>query len=101
MMYGGGVRVTPIDLARSMSLNRQINLPAQIYEEKLPPFFRIDLQGEWRVQFGRRTGAFIIGVQNLTGRRNPVRHYYDAATKRIQYGYLLGRIPVAGYKMDF
>lgn len=101
MMYGGGVRVTPIDLPRSISLNRQINLPAQIYDEKLPSFFRIDLQGEWRVQFGKRTGAFIMGVQNLTGRKNPIRHYYDPASKQIRYGYLLGRIPVAGYKMDF
>lgn len=101
MMYGGGVRVTPIDLSRSQALNRQITIPFSIYDEKLPPFFRIDLQGEWRVQYGRRTGAFIIGVQNLTGRRNPVRHYYDQATKKIQYGYLLGRIPVAGYKIDF
>ena len=101
LMYGGGVRVTPIDLARSVAVNRQITIPARIYDEKLPPFFRIDLQGEWRVQYGRRTGAFILGVQNLTGRRNPVRHYYDPAVKRIQYGYMLGRIPVAGYKMDF
>ena len=101
MMYGGGVRVTPIDLARSVAASRQINIPFSIYDEKLPAFFRIDLQGEWRIQYGRRTGAFIIGVQNLTGRRNPVRHYYDAARKSIQYGYLLGRIPVAGYKVDF
>jgi Carboxypeptidase regulatory-like domain len=101
MMYGGGVRVTPIDLARSIALNRQITLPYQLYDDKLPPFFRIDLQGEWRVQYGKRTGAFILGVQNLTGRKNPVRQYYDAASKRIQYGYMLGRIPVAGYKMDF
>jgi hypothetical protein len=101
MMYGGGVRVTPIDLARSVAVNRQITVPYRIYDEKLPPFFRIDLQGEWRVQYGRRTGAFILGVQNLTGRRNPVRQFYDPAVKRIQYGYLLGRIPVLGYKMDF
>ena len=101
MMYGGGVRVTPIDLDRSVAVNRQITIPYRIYDEKLPPFFRIDLQGEWRVQYGRRTGAFIIGVQNLTGRQNPVRHYYDPAGKRIQYNYLLGRIPVAGYRIDF
>lgn len=101
LMYGGGVRVTPIDLVRSAAANRQINIPSRIYDEKLPSFFRTDLQGEWRVQYGRRTGAFIIGVQNLTGRRNPVRHYYDVARKSVQYGYLLGRIPVAGYKVDF
>ena len=101
MMYGGGVRVIPIDLARSVAVNRQITVPFSIYDEKLPPFFRIDLQGEWRVQYGRRTGAFILGVQNLTGRRNPVRQYYDPVLKSIQYGYLLGRIPVAGYKIDF
>ena len=98
---GGGVRVTPIDLTRSILQNRTVLDNSRIYGEKLPMIFRIDLQFEWKVQYGKRTGSFIIGAQNLFDRKNPVRHFYDASKKAIGYGYLLGRIPVAGYKIDF
>ena len=98
---GGGVRVTPIDLTRSILQNRTVYDNSRIYGEKLPMIFRIDLQFEWKVQYGKRTGSFIIGAQNLFDRKNPVRHFYEASKKAIGYGYLLGRIPVAGYKIDF
>jgi hypothetical protein len=100
VMYGGGVRVTPIDLPRSIALRRQVLETDRPYADKLEPFSRTDLQGEWRVQYGRRTGALILGVQNLLGHRNPFRQYYDAASQSIRYAYLLGRIPVFGYRMD-
>jgi hypothetical protein len=72
-----------------------------IYGEKLPPLFRIDLQTEWKVQYHKMTGSFIAGVQNLTNRQNPVNQTYDASLGRIRYTYLLGLIPVIGYKVDF
>lgn len=100
VMYGGGVRVTPIDLPRSIALRRQVLETERLYGDKLEPFSRTDLQGEWRVQYGRRTGALILGVQNLLGHRNPFRQYYDAGSQAIRYAYLLGRIPVFGYRMD-
>jgi hypothetical protein len=99
-MYGGGVRVTPIDLPKSIALRRQVQETGRLYEDKLEPFSRTDLQCEWRVQYGRRTGALILGVQNLLGSRNPYRQYYDAGSQTLRYSYLLGRIPVFGYRMD-
>lgn len=100
VMYGGGVRVTPIDLPKSIALRRQVQETDRLYEGKLEPFSRTDLQCEWRVQYGRRTGALILGVQNLLGSRNPYRQYYDAGSQTLRYSYLLGRIPVFGYRMD-
>lgn len=100
VMYGGGIRVTPIDLPKSIALRRQVLELGCLYEDKLEPFSRTDLQCEWRVQYGRRTGALIVGVQNLLGHRNPFRQYYDVGSQSIRYSYLLGRIPVAGYRVD-
>jgi hypothetical protein len=56
---------------------------------------------QWKTQYTKMTGSFIAGVQNLTNRKNPVRQYYDAGIGSIQYNYLLGLIPVVGYKVDF
>jgi outer membrane receptor protein involved in Fe transport len=73
----------------------------RIYEEKLSNIRRVDLQTEWKVQYGKKTGSLIAGVQNLFNRKNPVSQSYDPVTKQIKYNYLLGLIPVVGYKVDF
>lgn len=98
--FGGGVRVTPIDLPRSIAFKRTILDNTRIYGDKLDPTARVDMQLEWRVQYGARTGSLILGVQNLFNRKNPVRQYYDPASQSVKYSYLLGRIPVAGYRVD-
>ena len=99
-VHTGGVRVTPIDMAQSVLKKTTILYSNAIYGEKLAPFFRIDLQTEWKNQYQKRTGTLVFGVQNLTNRKNQVSQYYDDATKSIKYNYLLKLIPVLGYKID-
>jgi hypothetical protein len=101
MIHNGGVRVTPINLAQSIIQKTTVLDTNRIYEEKLLPFFRIDMQMEWKVQYKKMTGSFIAGVQNLTNRQNVVSQTYDANIKGIRYSYLLGLIPVVAYKIDF
>ncbi len=101
MVYAGGVRVTPIDLPKSIAQKTTVLDNSRVYEDKLSKIFRIDFQTEWKVQYGKKTGSLILGVQNLFNRKNPVSQSYDQATKQIKYGYLLGLIPVIGYKVDF
>lgn len=101
LSYYGGVRVTPIDLAQSIIKKTTVLDNTRIYEEKLPAIFRIDVQTEWKIQYRKMTGSFIAGVQNLTNRQNPVSQTYDPAIRGIKYNYLLGLIPVVGYKIDF
>lgn len=101
IIYAGGVRVTPIDIAKSIVQKTTVLDLTRIYEEKLSNIFRVDLQAEWKVQYGKRTGSFIGGVQNLFNRKNPVSQSFDPTTKLIRYNYLLGLIPVVGYKVDF
>ncbi|MCX6205842.1 MAG: carboxypeptidase regulatory-like domain-containing protein [Bacteroidetes bacterium] len=101
LSYYGGVRVTPINLAQSIIKKTTVLDNTRIYEEKLPALFRIDLQTEWKIQYRKMTGSFIAGVQNLTNRKNPVSQTYDPAIGGIRYNYLLGLIPVVGYKIDF
>jgi len=95
------VRVTPIDIAQSMLRKTTVTIPSRLYDEKLRSIFRIDAQFEWKVQYKKTTGSFILGVQNATNRKNPISHRFDANLGKITYNYLLGRIPVFGYKVDF
>ena len=46
------------------------------------------------------TGSAILGVQNATNKKNAVRQSFDVASGKIRYSYLLGLIPVFGYKVD-
>jgi hypothetical protein len=73
---------------------------SRIYGEKLASFFRLDIQLEWKVQYKSMTGSAILGVQNATNRKNAVRQSYDAGLSKLTYSYLLGMIPVFGYKVD-
>ena len=100
MVHNGGARVTPINLAQSIVQKTTVLDNTRIYDQTLPAFFRIDLQAEWKIQYRRMTGSFIAGVQNLTNRQNPISQSYDPAAGRITYKYLLGLIPVVGYKVD-
>ncbi len=97
----GGVRVTPIDLIQSSIRKTTVSILSRYYEDKLKSIFRIDMQMEWKVQYKKTTGSLILGVQNATNRKNQISHRYDANLGRITYNYLLGRIPVFGYKIDF
>jgi hypothetical protein len=97
----GGVRVTPIDLVQSAIRKTTVSIVSRYNEEKLRSIFRLDAQFEWKVQYKKTTGSLILGVQNATNRKNPISHRYDANQGKITYNYLLGRIPVFGYKVDF
>ena len=97
----GGVRVTPIDLTQSILRKTTVTLPGRLYDEKLRNIFRIDAQFEWKVQYKKTTGSFILGVQNATNQKNPISQRFDVNLGKITYNYLLGRIPVFGYKVDF
>lgn len=101
MIYAGGVRVTPIDLPRSIAQQTTVLNNTLIYDDQLSRISRIDLQAGWKVQYGKRTGSLIAGVQNLFNRKNPISQSYDPVTRQIKYNYLLGLIPVIGYKVDF
>ncbi len=100
MVYNGGERVTPIDLAKSITQKTTVLDNTRVYEQQLGAFFRIDLQAEWKFQYHNRTGSLILGVQNLLNRQNPVSQYFDVGYNQVRYKYLLGLIPVIGYKVD-
>ena len=100
VLYSGGPRVTPIDLPKSIAQKKQVVDNNRIYEDQLASFFRVDFQIEWKTQYQKRTGTVILGVQNLFNRKNPISQSFDAATNQIKYNYLLGLIPVLGYKVD-
>jgi hypothetical protein len=101
MIAAGGVRVTPIDLNKSAQLQTTVLQTGRVFEAKLKPILRFDIQMLWKVQRKNWTGSFILGMQNAANRKNQISQRYDASTKRVIYSYLLGRIPVFGYKVDF
>lgn len=100
LISGGGVRVTPIDLPRSMLQRTTVLVPTKVYGEKLKSIFRLDVQMEWKLQYSKTTGSFILGVQNALNTKNQISQRYDVASRTVAYSYLLGRIPVFGFKFD-
>lgn len=63
-------------------------------------YTRIDAQVKWKIQFSKMTGSLILGIQNITGRKNPYSHSFNTSTNSITYRYLFGFVPVFAYKVD-
>ena len=101
MIAAGGVRVTPIDLNKSVQQQSTVLQSGRVFEGKLKPILRFDVQMLWKIQRKSWSGSFILGMQNAANRKNQISQRYDPSLRRITYSYLLGRIPVFGYKVDF
>jgi hypothetical protein len=101
MLYLGGLRETPIDVAASQVAGETVRDENKSYEDKLGDYFRIDLRLSFRKNKPRYTRTFAIDLQNVTGQQNEAYHYYDFTQSKVVTKYQLGLIPVLVYRIDF
>ncbi len=99
--FYGGVRDNPIDVQASIEAGRQITVPLQYYEARLPPYIRFD-QG-LSVKFNARetTHTIALDVQNVFNRYNIYNRYYDDVAERLIDEKQNGVIPFFFYRFEF
>ncbi len=101
VIYAGGLRTTPIDLAASQLQGYTVFREAAAYSLQNPAYFRTDLRVS--IQWNRKslTSTLSLDIQNLTNRMNIYSQYYSNDDKKIITQYQTGFIPVLNYKIDF
>ncbi|OLY94635.1 TonB-dependent receptor [Cnuella takakiae] len=100
-IYAGGLRTTPIDVARSQQEGYTIFKEKEAFSLQNSPYFRTDLRLSIRWNRDRRTSTLSLDIQNLTNRLNAFNQWFDAEQGQVINNYQNGLIPVLNYKIEF
>lgn len=97
----GGQRYTPIDIEESAGAGRTVYIDSLPFSEKYPAFFKIDIRIRFRNNNKKFSQEIALEMANILNKKNIENQYFDFETRQIKYYYLLGRIPVAFYRIEF
>jgi len=101
IIWKGGNRKIPIDVAASqVAADRIYDLDA-IYESRLPDYYRIDLGLSYRINKSSLAWVITLDIQNLSNRANVYYEFYDKDTQAVDYVNQLGILPVLKFKIIF
>lgn len=101
LLFSGGVRESPIDLAASRKANEVVLVPKQYYTKQVPAYFRSDIGIYYKINRQRATHSIQLEIQNVTNRENYYYSYYDEDAGDIKRVNQLGIFPNIAYRIDF
>jgi hypothetical protein len=101
IVYAGGFRETPIDIAASTSAGYTKYFEDQAFSVKNPAYFRTDLRLSLKWNKARHTSILSLDLQNASNRQNIYGRYYDPLKGAIKTVYQTGIIPVLNYSIEF
>ena len=101
VVYAGGRRYTPIDLAASIVAEEQVLQNRDIFEKQYDPYFKIDLKVAFRLNGKRISQLWSMDLTNLTNHKNLFAEEYDVTKKEIGKVYQRGLFPNILYQIYF
>lgn len=101
LVWNGGRKYTPIDLASSISREEEIVFADQVNALSTPQYFRTDVSAAFKLNNQNATHSFYIDIQNVSDRQNTYGVYYDKDKKEIRNQYHTGFLPTINYKLEF
>lgn len=101
VLWSGGQRESPIDLAASLAAGKTVYVTGAYYSVQDPYYFRIDASLYYKINNKRATHSIQFDVQNITNRHNYYYQYYDNRDGRIKDVKQIGILPTISYRVDF
>lgn len=106
IIWSGGNRTTPIDLAASRAAGRtqyaiDDSADNNIFSTRLPDYMRIDFGIKYRKNTPKASFIWSLNIQNLTGRVNVADEYYSSEDGRIMQEEQLSTFPNFSYRIEF
>jgi hypothetical protein len=98
----GGRAYTPIDLAASNAIGREV-FSSDVYSSFYSTYYRLDLKAGFTLNSSKRKVAqtFFLDLQNITNHKNVFSESYDNQSQSIRTTYQLGFFPNVVYKIQF
>jgi hypothetical protein len=103
ILFRGGYRYTPVNIARSLNLKRIIYDTSRTYGAQLPDFLRIDAGINFRRNNPGFSWMIMLDVQNVTNHRNVFRKRFSFENGAVitRNVFSLGAVPVINLRIEF
>lgn len=101
LIYTGGFRNTPIDLAKSKAGGYTVYIDKEAYSLQNPAYFRTDINVNIKWNRPKYSSTLSLDIQNVTNRQNYYNQYFDPTKGSIQTAYQAGLIPILNYKVEW
>lgn len=101
LMYTGGRRYTPVNLAESLAIDEQVVYEDLVNTLKTSPYVRLDVSMTYRINRPKVAHAFFADVQNVMNRKNEQGQFYNSDKNKIETLKLSGLIPSLYYRIEF
>jgi len=101
VVYAGGRRLIPFDLAKSIEQNDNVYIYDQAYEKQVKPYFRTDIRVGVLFQQPSATHELALDIANVTNHKNIYREKYDEKVKKVKTTYMQGIFPMVLYRLNF
>ncbi len=97
----GGAPYTPIDMEKSRLYSATYNDIGRRYTERNPNYSRLDIQTDFRNNFGTWSLIGYVSVQNVLNSRNVDERVYNPRYDRVDTINQVGVFPVGGIRFEF
>ncbi|MFL5748657.1 MAG: hypothetical protein ACJ751_28555, partial [Niastella sp.] len=101
VIYAGGYRTTPIDLAASQQEGYTIYKEKEAFSLQNQAYFRPDCRVSLKWNRTRLTSTLSLDIQNVINRKNIYNQKYDLLKGTTITNYQNGMIPVLNYKVEW
>lgn len=101
IIWSGGKRLIPIDLEASIEKGETVVNMNDLFSEKGPDYFRIDLGLKLHIFKTKTEHIISVDIQNLTNRWNVWGEFYNKEDEAIEEFPMAGIIPVLSYRIQF
>jgi hypothetical protein len=101
IIYAGGFRTTPIDIAASQQAGTGVYMEELAFSEQNPNYFRADFGISFKRNRPKTTSTWSLDIQNVTNRKNIFSEYYEPEKQDVIVVYQAPLIPVLNYKIEF
>jgi len=101
MVYFGGFRDTPIDVAASEDQLQTIYQTSAAFTIKQKDYFKTDLRVYYKNNKKNFSSTVALDIQNVTNQKNIAFTYYDLEQQNVVTKNQLGLIPILSYRLEF
>lgn len=101
IIWAGGKRYTPINLAASQAKGEAVYNDQQAYSVQAPNYYRADIRVSYRKNNPKASHILSLDIQNVSNRLNVYARYYDEEKAEIATSYQTGLIPILNYRIEF
>jgi hypothetical protein len=101
LIYAGGRKYSPVNLAESIRLDQEVIDESRVNTLTTDPYVRVDFSASYRIN-SKKVGHFIIlDIQNVINRENVMGMHFNPSKRIMEERTWTGIIPSLNYRIEF